>query len=69
MPYENVIYEKKDHIATITLNRPDVLNAQSAGLLADLAAACNEVDADHDVRVAIITGAGRGFCSGGDLRQ
>ena len=69
MPYENVIYEKKDHISTITLNRPDVLNAQSAGLLADLATACIEVDADHDVRVAIITGAGRGFCSGGDLKQ
>ena len=55
-------------MARITLNRPDRLNAIDEGLLAGLYAALDEVDSDHSVRTAVLTGAGRGFCSGMDLK-
>ena len=60
MGYENLIYEKKDHVVTLTLNRPDFLNALDGGLLSELGAAADEINADADVRVAVVTGAGRG---------
>ncbi|MAG33869.1 MAG: enoyl-CoA hydratase [Deltaproteobacteria bacterium] len=68
MAYANLIYEKKDHVVTLTLNRPDFLNALDSALLNELGEAADEINADHDVRVAVVTGAGRGFCSGGDLK-
>jgi 2-(1,2-epoxy-1,2-dihydrophenyl)acetyl-CoA isomerase len=68
MTYENLIYDKQDHIALITLNRPERLNALSRGLQADCHAALDEALADDDVWALIVTGAGRGFCSGADIQ-
>ncbi len=58
---------REDHTAVFTLNRPDKLNALSAELRDALAGALEDAHADDDVRVIVITGAGRGFCSGADL--
>ena len=58
----------RPEVALITLNRPDRLNAMSHQLVADLHAALDEAGADHDVRVVVLTGAGRGFCAGLDLK-
>lgn len=60
-------YQVADAIATITLNRPAQLNAFTPTMACELIAAFDEVDADDDVRVAVVTGAGRGFCAGADL--
>jgi len=65
----DLLYEKTDHIAVMTLNRPERLNAISFEMLESLTARLNEADTDDDVRVIIITGAGRGFCSGLDLKD
>jgi len=67
MTYQTLLYDKADAIATITLNRPDKLNAMSPRLLDELVAALREADEAEEVRAIIITGAGRGFCSGADL--
>jgi enoyl-CoA hydratase/carnithine racemase len=65
--YDNILLERSGAIATITLNRPEKLNALSAALQADLRAAFDEIDADHDIRAVILTGAGRAFSSGYDI--
>lgn len=62
-----VLYEAADGIATVTLNRPERLNAMNAALLHGALEALETAAADDDVRVVILTGAGRGFCAGGDL--
>jgi len=67
MEYTQIIYEVSEHIATITLNRPEQLNAFTGLMLRELIDAFDRVDADDDVRVVIVTGAGRGFCAGADL--
>lgn len=67
MAYEFLRVEISDHIATLTLDRPEKLNALSRGLHEEMAAAAERLRADDDVRVLIVTGAGRGFCSGADL--
>ncbi len=70
MAYNNIIYEKdaKDkRIATITLNRPEKLNALSEDLLEELAAAVDEVDNDEESAILVIKGAGRAFCAGYDI--
>ncbi|CAB4364192.1 MAG: enoyl-CoA hydratase [Actinobacteria bacterium] len=67
MDYTQIIYDVADHIATITLNRPDQLNAFTNTMMRELLDAFDRVDADDDVRVVIVTGAGRGFCAGADL--
>jgi 2-(1,2-epoxy-1,2-dihydrophenyl)acetyl-CoA isomerase len=68
MKYECLLYEVKDRIATLTLNRPDRLNALGGTLREDLYAAIIAAGADPAVGVIVITGAGRGFCSGGDVK-
>ena len=68
MNYEHIILEKKDYIAKITLNRPERMNAVGPKMSEELRAAFNDVNNDDDVRVVVITGAGRAFCSGGDVR-
>ncbi len=67
MSFQNIIYERRDAVAYLTLNRPDKLNALNSGLVADLQEALDVVEADPDVRVAIITGAGRAFSAGFDI--
>ena len=62
-----LLYEVKDKIATITLNRPDKLNAFTAGMIDAWAKSLGEAQADDNVNVVIVTGAGRAFCSGGDV--
>ena len=67
MNYETIILKKEDHIATITLNRPQRMNAVNSQMVAELVAVLQEVAEDDDIRVGVITGAGRAFCSGGDV--
>lgn len=66
--YSELLYDKADGIATITLNRPERLNAISGPMLRSLTQALRDSDLDSGVRVIILTGAGRGFCSGLDLK-
>ena len=65
---DEVLVEKSDHIATITLNRPDRLNAISGPMLRELSRQLVKADAERDTRVIVLTGAGRGFCAGLDLQ-
>lgn len=65
--YTQILYDVSDQIATITLNRPDKLNAFTGRMMHELLDAFDEVDADDDVRAVIVTGAGRAFCAGADL--
>ena len=67
MNYEDLLLERKDGIATITLNAPDKLNALTIKMRKSLLLAADEVAKDDEVKVVIVTGAGRGFCSGADL--
>jgi len=62
-------YEAKDRIATITLNRPDKLNAFTGSMIDGWARALGEAQADPDVNVVVVTGAGRAFCAGGDVAR
>lgn len=65
--YSEIIYQVEDGIATITLNRPEKLNAFTYVMMTELIDAFDQVDADDDVRAVIVTGAGRAFCAGADL--
>jgi len=65
--FETLLYGVEDGIATITLNRPDRLNAFTSRMMADLIAAFDETDSDDGVKAVIVTGAGRAFCAGADL--
>ncbi|MFV2174661.1 enoyl-CoA hydratase-related protein [Actinomadura sp. LOL_016] len=67
MPYEEIEYEVADGIATITLNRPDHMNAYTFTMRNEMLDAFDRVDADDDVRAVVVTGAGRAFCAGADL--
>jgi len=67
MPYETVILQKRKNIAYLTLNRPEVLNAINSQLMADFRKVLGEVEADSDIRVLIITGAGKAFQAGADI--
>jgi 2-(1,2-epoxy-1,2-dihydrophenyl)acetyl-CoA isomerase len=66
---EELLYEKQDGIATITLNRPERMNAFSPDMLQRWAEAIGDADHDDAVRVVIVTGAGRGFCAGMDVKD
>lgn len=65
--YEDILVDISDNVMTITLNRPEKLNAFSAPLRESLHLAFDEADTNDDVRAIIVTGAGRGFCAGADL--
>ncbi len=67
MNFEQIIYDKNGPILTITLNRPDKLNAYTGQMQAEIISALDAADADDDIRAVIFTGAGRGFCAGADL--
>jgi len=67
MSYETIVFEKREHVAILTLNRPERYNAINAALRSDVGEAVKAAHADDDVRVLIVTGAGKGFCSGADM--
>lgn len=67
MNYENLTLETKNGVATLTFNRPDKLNALSPYLLYEIGRATEELRANDEAKVVVVTGAGRGFCSGADL--
>ena len=69
MDFEQITTELADGVFTITLNRPDRLNAYTAQMSNELHAAFDRADADDDVRAVIVTGAGRAFCAGADLER
>ncbi len=68
MEFKNIIYAKEEGIATITLNRPRSLNDATTQLQGELAGAIEAAGIDPEVKVVIITGSGRAFCSGGNPR-
>jgi enoyl-CoA hydratase/carnithine racemase len=68
MEFEQIRYEVEDRVLTITLDRPDRLNAFTPTMARELLAAFDAADSDDDVRAVIVTGAGRGFCAGADLQ-
>jgi enoyl-CoA hydratase/carnithine racemase len=67
--FESIVYAKEPPRATITLNRPEVLNAFDFRMLREIARACEDASWDDDVRVVVVTGAGRSFCVGADLKS
>jgi enoyl-CoA hydratase/carnithine racemase len=69
MDYEQITTETSEGVLTITLNRPDRLNAWTGRMGEELRAAFDDADADDDVRAIIVTGAGRAFCAGADLES
>ncbi len=67
MAFEHLTLERHDSVALATLNRPDKLNALNRGLQEETRAVCAEVEDDDSIRALVVTGSGRGFCSGADL--
>lgn len=65
----DVLVDRSGHVATITLNRPETMNAVVPSMLVELSERLVECDADRDVRVVVLTGAGRGFCAGFDFKN
>lgn len=68
MELETIIYDKKDRVARITLNRPEARNSLNRTMVTEMGQALDDSNRDGDIRVVIITGAGRAFCSGADLK-
>jgi 2-(1,2-epoxy-1,2-dihydrophenyl)acetyl-CoA isomerase len=69
MSWEFVLFTKEDGIGTITLNRPDSMNALGGGMRQEILAAMETAVADNEVRVIVVTGAGKAFCAGGDVKE
>lgn len=67
MNFDEILYDVSDRVATITLNRPDKMNAFTNRMLKEIIAAMDLADADDDVRAVIFTGAGKAYCAGADL--
>ena len=67
MPNQETMYNVADRVATITLNRPDKLNAWTAVMEREVRVAIEEAERDQNVRAIILAGAGRGFCAGADI--
>ena len=67
MHFNDILYSTRDRVATITLNRPDKLNAWTRTMGTELRTALETAAGDDSVRAIVITGAGRGFCAGADM--
>ena len=67
--YQQIAFEVDDQVATITLDRPEQLNAFTGRMMHEMISAFDHADADDDVRAVIVTGRGRGFCAGADLSR
>jgi enoyl-CoA hydratase/carnithine racemase len=68
MHYETIIYQKKDAVAKITLNRPEVLNALNRTMFLEIGEALEDAEKDNTIRIVVITGNGKAFCTGVDLK-
>jgi enoyl-CoA hydratase/carnithine racemase len=68
MDYKNIIYQKKEGVAKITLNRPEVLNCLNKAMVIDIGNALDDADKDDSIGTIVITGSGRAFCTGMDLK-
>lgn len=68
MDFQNILYEKQGGVATITFNRPQAMNAFTIEMNGEVQRALKDADEDKDVRVIVLTGAGRAFCAGQDLK-
>ncbi len=69
MAYENIIFEKEENIAVITFNRPEAMNALNNQTRAEFAEAIAEVAADDEIKVLILTGSGKAFVAGSDIKE
>ena len=69
MSYETITLEKKDHVARLTLNRPERLNALNRLMFRELNAALADVSGDREMRALVLTGAGRAFCASADIKE
>lgn len=69
MEFKQILYAKENRVATITLNRPEKLNAYSEVMVHELLAALADARDEDEIRAVILTGTGRGFCAGGDISQ
>jgi enoyl-CoA hydratase/carnithine racemase len=69
MQYSTILYNITDNILTITLNRPEKLNAFNRNMMSEMIDALDQADSDDNIRAIIVTGAGRGFCAGADLSR
>jgi len=69
MAYETVLLERRDSVAVLSLNRPDVRNALNRPMIRDLRAALEELEADAEIKAIVLRGKGRSFCSGDDLEE
>lgn len=69
MAYESMLFEKEDNVAILTFNRPDARNAVNNQVRAEFAAAIEEIEADDEIRVMILTGNGKAFASGVDIKE
>ncbi|HOO46906.1 MAG TPA: enoyl-CoA hydratase [Deltaproteobacteria bacterium] len=69
MSFEHILFTISDQVATITLNRPERMNAFGGRMRQEIVEALEDVAADNDVRVVVITGAGKAFCTGGDVEE
>lgn len=69
MEYENIIFDKSNDAAVVTLNRPENMNAISSGLLSDLESVLDHIDTDRDIRVLVITGGEKVFAAGADIKE
>ena len=67
--YQTIKYEVKDKVATVTINRPEALNALNSTVLDELFEVFNVIDQDEEVRCVIVTGEGRAFVAGADIAQ
>jgi Enoyl-CoA hydratase/carnithine racemase len=65
---DRILVEVDGHVATVTMNRPDKLNAFDLGMLDALVAVCDRIEADREIRAVVLTGAGKAFSAGGDIR-
>ena len=69
MTYETITFEKKGRVALVTINRPDSLNALNAAVMADIVDVFTKIDRDPDIAVSVLTGAGRAFAAGADIKE
>jgi len=69
MDFETIIFKKEGHIATITLNRPEKLNALSDQMIKELIWVCERINEDSELRVLVLTGDGEAFCAGGEIME